>query len=136
AHATPVSLPAEDWANRATAGPCRDRYSPDVWPTTDHGGKVPEEELCPRSAVFRGGPMLKAARPLLAGLAAVATLCASVSTTALPSAEAAQPTTTPTSDTTVTYRGYQVQVPRTWRVVDLRRNPRACVRFDRPAVYL
>ncbi|REF37223.1 glycoside hydrolase domain-containing protein [Thermasporomyces composti] len=80
--------------------------------------------------------MRRAARPLIAGLAAVATMCASVTTTALPSAEAAQPTTTPTSDTTVTYRGYQVQVPRTWRVVDLRRNPRACVRFDRPAVYL
>jgi hypothetical protein len=37
---------------------------------------------------------------------------------------------------TVSYRGYQVKVPADWPVVDLAANPTACVRFDRPAVYL
>ncbi|MEV6283187.1 DUF1906 domain-containing protein [Kribbella sp. NPDC051770] len=39
-------------------------------------------------------------------------------------------------DKTVEYRGYQVTVPADWQVVDLAKNPTACVRFDRPAVYL
>ncbi len=37
---------------------------------------------------------------------------------------------------TVSYRGYQVKVPADWPVVDLAANPTACVRFDRPAVYV
>jgi peptidoglycan hydrolase-like protein with peptidoglycan-binding domain len=37
---------------------------------------------------------------------------------------------------TVSYHGYRVDVPADWQVVDLAANPRACVRFDRPAVYL
>ena len=36
----------------------------------------------------------------------------------------------------VTYRGYSFQVPASWRVVDLAQHRRACVRFDRHAVYL
>ncbi|GAA1533939.1 DUF1906 domain-containing protein [Kribbella lupini] len=36
----------------------------------------------------------------------------------------------------MTYRGYQVTVPASWPVVDLAKDPTACVRFDRPAVYL
>lgn len=35
----------------------------------------------------------------------------------------------------VSYHGYQVSVPATWPVVDLA-DEKACVRFDRPAVYL
>lgn len=38
--------------------------------------------------------------------------------------------------TTVTYRGYSFTVPDSWRVVDLEKDPDACVRFDRHAVYL
>ncbi|WP_381803840.1 glycoside hydrolase domain-containing protein [Streptomyces niveus] len=37
---------------------------------------------------------------------------------------------------TVTYHGYRIEVPAEWQVVDLAENPRACLRFDRPAVYL
>ncbi|MEI8409009.1 MULTISPECIES: DUF1906 domain-containing protein [unclassified Kribbella] len=37
---------------------------------------------------------------------------------------------------TVSYRGYEVKVPASWPVVDLAADPTACVRFDRPAVYL
>jgi len=37
---------------------------------------------------------------------------------------------------TVSYRGYQVSVPASWAVVDLAKDPTACVRFDRSAVYL
>jgi len=36
----------------------------------------------------------------------------------------------------VTYRGYSVEVPASWSVVDLSRNPTACVRFDVHAIYL
>jgi hypothetical protein len=37
---------------------------------------------------------------------------------------------------TVSYHGYQVEVPAGWQLVDLAANPTACVRFDRPAIYL
>ncbi|GAT81407.1 hypothetical protein STXM2123_2108 [Streptomyces sp. F-3] len=37
---------------------------------------------------------------------------------------------------TVTYRGHTFTVPADWQVVDLEKNPTACVRFDRHAVYL
>ncbi|WP_238334776.1 DUF1906 domain-containing protein [Kribbella amoyensis] len=40
------------------------------------------------------------------------------------------------SEQTVSYRGYQVTVPADWPVVDLAKDPTACVRYDRPAVYL
>ena len=36
----------------------------------------------------------------------------------------------------VEYHGYRVEVPAQWRVVDLDQHPDACVRFDRPTVYL
>jgi hypothetical protein len=36
----------------------------------------------------------------------------------------------------ITYKGYRIQVPDSWRVVDLARDPNACVRFDVHAVYL
>src|SRR5215831_2953152 len=36
----------------------------------------------------------------------------------------------------VTYRGYSFKVPANWRVVHLAQHRRACVRFDRHAVYL
>jgi Domain of unknown function (DUF1906) len=36
----------------------------------------------------------------------------------------------------VTYLGYSFKVPASWRVVDLDQHQRACVRFDRHAVYL
>ncbi|WUD72276.1 DUF1906 domain-containing protein [Streptomyces sp. NBC_00510] len=37
---------------------------------------------------------------------------------------------------TVSYHGYRIEVPADWQVVDLTENPRACLRFDRPAVYI
>jgi Rv2525c-like, glycoside hydrolase-like domain len=36
----------------------------------------------------------------------------------------------------VTYKGYRIEVPDSWPVVDLARDPNACVRFDVHAVYL
>jgi peptidoglycan hydrolase-like protein with peptidoglycan-binding domain len=64
---------------------------------------------------------------LLAGFAAPVSTPTSVS--------ASVPT--PTVDTTVvSYHGYRAEIPATWRVVDLARNPAACARFDTPAVYL
>ncbi|KZB88022.1 glycoside hydrolase domain-containing protein [Amycolatopsis regifaucium] len=54
---------------------------------------------------------------------------------------AAATTTTPaasadTGSRTVTYHGYQLDVPGGWRVVDLATTPSACVRFDSETVYL
>ena len=40
------------------------------------------------------------------------------------------------ADQTVSYHGYEVDVPSSWRVVDLDADPNACVRFDTPTVYL
>lgn len=37
---------------------------------------------------------------------------------------------------TVAFHGYQIQVPSGWSVVDLTADPPACVRLDRPTVYL
>ncbi|MFJ8886788.1 glycoside hydrolase domain-containing protein [Streptomyces sp. NPDC102402] len=42
----------------------------------------------------------------------------------------------PESLRSVTYHGYRIEVPADWQVVDLAEHPRACLRFDRPAVYL
>jgi hypothetical protein len=36
---------------------------------------------------------------------------------------------------TIEYHGYAVDVPDSWRVVDLTANPNSCLRFDTPAVY-
>lgn len=48
----------------------------------------------------------------------------------------AQADSQPESLRSVTYHGYRIEVPADWQVVDLAENPRACLRFDRPAVYL
>ncbi|MEV6781156.1 hypothetical protein AB0M96_01185, partial [Streptomyces sp. NPDC051098] len=37
---------------------------------------------------------------------------------------------------TVDYHGYAIDVPAGWQVVDLTEQPDACIRFDRPTVYL
>ncbi|MDT0447359.1 glycoside hydrolase domain-containing protein [Streptomyces johnsoniae] len=80
----------------------------------------------PRSAprVRRGWPAIVAA---LTGLAATALGAAPVTASAAPAAEDSR---------TVTYRGYEVDVPADWRVVDLDEDPAACLRFDRPTVYV
>lgn len=68
-----------------------------------------------------------------AGTALLAVL-ASIGAFAVPgSAVADSPSQSPQ---TVTYHGYRIEVPAEWQVVDLAENPRACLRFDRPAVYL
>src|SRR5262249_13724462 len=36
----------------------------------------------------------------------------------------------------VNFHGYRATVPAGWPVIDLTRQPAACVRYDRPAVYL
>ncbi|SDN64223.1 hypothetical protein [Allokutzneria albata] len=36
----------------------------------------------------------------------------------------------------VAYRGYEIDVPASWEVIDLDRAPGTCVRFDKHAVYL
>ncbi|MGW2378136.1 DUF1906 domain-containing protein [Kitasatospora sp. NPDC001683] len=70
------------------------------------------------------------AHRLRAALAAGATLIALAAGTG--TAHAAPDATT----RTVSFQGYDFQVPADWSVVDLASDPAACVRFDRHAVYL
>ena len=51
-------------------------------------------------------------------------------------AEAAAAATAGHAFRLVTYRGYSFQIPSGWRVINLAHHRRACVRFDRHAVYL
>ncbi|MFC8236210.1 glycoside hydrolase domain-containing protein [Streptomyces sp. NPDC057284] len=68
-----------------------------------------------------------------AGTALLAVL-AGIGAFAVPGpAAAASP---PESRQTVTYHGYRIEVPADWQVVDLAEYPSACLRFDRPAVYI
>ncbi|MCY0923742.1 DUF1906 domain-containing protein [Streptomyces sp. H27-G5] len=68
------------------------------------------------------------ARPLYAWMTALAVMAAGGMTVSSAHADS--------SIRTVVYHGYQVEIPRTWEVVDLTEYPRSCIRFDRPAVYL
>ncbi|MFD8206951.1 glycoside hydrolase domain-containing protein [Streptomyces sp. NPDC059695] len=69
-----------------------------------------------------------------AGTAVLAVLAGIGAATAPGSAAAASPPET--GRQVVSYHGYRIAVPADWRVVDLTANPRACLRFDRPAVFL
>jgi peptidoglycan hydrolase-like protein with peptidoglycan-binding domain len=71
---------------------------------------------------------------LRATTAVLAVLAGTGALAAPGSAQAASPPES--SRQTVTYHGYRIEVPAEWQVVDLAENPRACLRFDRPAVYL
>ncbi|MER7952132.1 glycoside hydrolase domain-containing protein [Streptomyces sp. NPDC096079] len=71
---------------------------------------------------------VRAGTATLAVLAGIGAFSASGSATAAPSPGAARQT--------VTYHGYRIEVPADWHVVDLAESPQACLRFDRPAVYL
>ena len=76
---------------------------------------------------------------VLARLSAAALLAALVAAPTVSGAQAAAPASrasTQATSQTVTFRGYRVEVPARWRVVDLRSSPHACVRFDQAAVYL
>lgn len=85
----------------------------------------------------------RSARTLLRGALFALTTATVLASGSLGRAEAAAapdprpvaPTTT-TATTEVTYRGHTFAVPESWNVVDLEKTPDACVRFDRPAVYL
>ncbi|MFE9482636.1 DUF1906 domain-containing protein [Streptomyces spororaveus] len=65
-------------------------------------------------------------RTLLSGLLGTALLIPGTSAGAAPAAEAQ----------TVDYRGLRLALPADWRVVDLDRNPDACLRLDLPTLYL
>ncbi|MGN9777507.1 glycoside hydrolase domain-containing protein [Micromonospora sp. H33] len=64
-------------------------------------------------------------------------IVASLMLAAVGLAVAATPTwAAPAEERALSYRGYRLSVPADWQVVDLSTDPHACVRFDRPAVYL
>ncbi|WP_432105558.1 glycoside hydrolase domain-containing protein [Streptomyces sp. bgisy091] len=66
--------------------------------------------------------------------AALPAALAVVGALAVPGPAQADPA--PGTTRSVAYHGYRIEVPSDWQVVDLTENPRACLRFDRPAVYL
>ncbi|GIG91167.1 glycoside hydrolase domain-containing protein [Plantactinospora endophytica] len=74
---------------------------------------------------------------IMAGLTGLATVLAG-SALAVAPARAGLPAVpaAPEGSRTVSYQGYRVAVPQNWPVVDLAAEPHACLRFDRPAVYL
>lgn len=77
---------------------------------------------------------------LLGSTLAVTPGAAAVPTGTAPTVPAATVTarigTSATGERTIDYHGYRVAVPAHWQVVDLSADPHACLRFDRPAVYL
>ena len=73
-----------------------------------------------------GAPRRRTATAVVSLLAAT--------TTAVGAAQTAQAATAATQ--AVSFHGHVFQVPASWPVVDLTADPRACVRFDRHAVYL
>lgn len=54
----------------------------------------------------------------------------------VPAVATVRPAVAVQTDRHVAFRGVAVEVPAGWRVVDLTRDPTACVRYDRHAVYL
>jgi len=83
----------------------------------------------------QGRRMLRAAAILsiaavtpLTGVGVAAATPAAARATASPAAPAGQQA--------VVFQGYRTTVPAGWPVIDLTRQPTACVRYDRPAVYL
>ncbi|WP_137991199.1 DUF1906 domain-containing protein [Streptomyces vilmorinianum] len=77
----------------------------------------------------------RSARGLLRGALFALTTTAALTAASLGPARAAEPPG-PSATTEVAYRGHTFTVPASWDVVDLDKNPDACVRFDRKAVYL
>lgn len=76
-------------------------------------------------------------RRIMACLAGLLAMAAGSSAAITPTWAAHAPGKPATEATrTVSYQGYTVAVPKSWRVVDLAADPGACVRFDQPAVYL
>ena len=71
--------------------------------------------------------MARRSKRLPVGLAAAAVLASVV---------AGLPALADSGTQVVGYHGYEVDVPASWRVVDLAADPGACLRFDSPAVYL
>ncbi|MFI5636984.1 DUF1906 domain-containing protein [Streptomyces goshikiensis] len=92
-----------------------------------------------RTSPFRTWPSpaprarVLSARLLSAGLLGAALLAPAVPAAAVP---AAVPSAGPAAGPTVDYRGLRLTLPAGWRVVDLDRNPDACLRLDLPSLYL
>src|SRR5882757_7929812 len=78
-----------------------------------------------RAATGQEKPMISRFRWGICGLVAITLSLAWV-----------EPATASSDVKTVNYRGYQLDVPRSWPVYDLARTPSSCIRFDRHAVYL
>jgi hypothetical protein len=76
-------------------------------------------------------------RRIMAGLAGLVAAVAGSAAAIMPArADVAADSHASEGTRTVSYQGYRVAVPGIWRVVDLTSDPHACVRFDRPTVYL
>jgi hypothetical protein len=70
-------------------------------------------------------------------LRSVVTAAALAAVMSVPAVATAQPAPSPERTSRhVSHRGYEVPVPASWRVVDLREQPTACILFDTPTVYV
>ncbi|WP_328668620.1 glycoside hydrolase domain-containing protein [Streptomyces sp. NBC_00328] len=81
---------------------------------------------------------VRSSQPRRKGVRALTVLLAAAALAAGPLVPASSaPRTGDAEDLTqVAYRGYIFTVPDSWRIVDLKKHPDTCVRFDRHAVYL
>src|SRR5215469_12796283 len=123
---------------RRQAGGLTARHSPrrlvyvqDSCQLTRQRSSIPGSIVRPardRSGFRRG--LAKARRAIPAGMATMGILLPAVGSG---TAAAAAPDSRFRS---VTYHGYSFRVPHSWRVINLAHHRRACVRFDRHAVYL
>ncbi|MFI2639701.1 glycoside hydrolase domain-containing protein [Streptomyces sp. NPDC018610] len=122
--ADPRPAPTEEHAISTPRAP-KDPRAPRT-PRVPRTGRAPRTGGAPRPAHHAGR------RAALRALA-VSVLCAvlGAGTPAL-----ARTAALDDAGKTVAYRGHTFTVPAGWPVVDLARNPTACVRFDRHAVYL
>ncbi|UNO41738.1 glycoside hydrolase domain-containing protein [Streptomyces sp. MST-110588] len=75
-------------------------------------------------------------RLLGAALAPVMLLSVAVPAAAASATGATTGSATSVDGDTVTYRGLRLTVPQGWRVVDLEKDPEACLRLDKPTLYL
>lgn len=86
---------------------------------------------------WRRGRVVLRAKALLAPAACLlATTAVGIATVGIASAATSAAQGAAGDTRAVTYHGLRLVVPTTWDVHDLAAEPRTCVRFDRPAIYL
>jgi hypothetical protein len=115
----------------AIRGPGNLGYSQDGYPLTQQRGSILSSIICPGRDQCGPGRSLTWTRRAIPAAMAIAGMLLP----ALHSGPAAAAVTRHEARW-ITYLGRSFEIPRSWRVIDLGRHRRTCVRFDRHTVYL